>query len=186
MRSQMRAAFPASAGGPEVLTIGERPVPQPGAGQILIKVAFAGVNRHDCNQRQRGAPPAGATDILGLEVSGEIAARCDLSGDFEAKNVGGASWRRASLTLIAIMAVHACEGDLDENLSGARLRNRPLSNRQNLWPAGGCRKSGAHLGSHEVSSFLPRSSARLRIDERPVRNRIDVARFAWQRNPQRY
>jgi putative PIG3 family NAD(P)H quinone oxidoreductase len=41
---------------------------------VLIAVAFAGVNRHDCNQRTRGVPPAGATDILGLEVSGRIVA----------------------------------------------------------------------------------------------------------------
>jgi NADPH2:quinone reductase len=47
-------------------------VPTPGPGQVLIKVAFGGVNRHDCGQRTRGTPPAGATDILGLEVSGEV------------------------------------------------------------------------------------------------------------------
>jgi putative PIG3 family NAD(P)H quinone oxidoreductase len=59
-------------GGPEVLRAGERPVPRPGAGQVLIKVAYAGVNRHDCGQRRRGHGPAGATDVPGLEVSGEI------------------------------------------------------------------------------------------------------------------
>jgi len=60
------------AGGPEVLRPGERPVPRPGAGQVLIKVAYAGINRHDCGQRKRGRGPAGATDIPGLEVAGEI------------------------------------------------------------------------------------------------------------------
>ena len=41
---------------------------------MLIKVAYAGINRHDCGQRMRGSGPAGATDIPGLEVSGEVAA----------------------------------------------------------------------------------------------------------------
>ena len=62
------------AGGPEVLKPATRPVPQPAAGQVLIKAAFAGVNRHDCGQRNRGFGPKGATDIPGLEVAGEIAA----------------------------------------------------------------------------------------------------------------
>ena len=61
-----------AAGGPEVLRPGERPVPRPGAKQVLIKVAYAGINRHDCGQRRRGHAPAGATDIPGLEVAGEI------------------------------------------------------------------------------------------------------------------
>ena len=64
----------ARAGGPEVLEPVTRPVPQPAAGQVLIKVAYAGINRHDCGQRIRGYGPPGATDIPGLEVAGEIAA----------------------------------------------------------------------------------------------------------------
>jgi NADPH2:quinone reductase len=51
-----------------------RPVPEPRAGEVLIKVAFAGINRHDCGQRNRGFGPPGATDIPGLEVAGEVAA----------------------------------------------------------------------------------------------------------------
>jgi NADPH:quinone reductase len=62
------------AGGPDVLKPTTRPVPQPAAGQVLIKVAYAGINRHDCGQRIRGFGPKGATDIPGLEVAGEIAA----------------------------------------------------------------------------------------------------------------
>ena len=62
------------AGGPEVLQPTTRPVPQPNAGQVLIRVAYAGINRHDCGQRARGSAPKGATDIPGLEVSGEIVA----------------------------------------------------------------------------------------------------------------
>lgn len=62
------------AGGPEVLQPETRPVPQPEKGQVLIKVAYAGINRHDCQQRARGYGPKGATDIPGLEVAGEIVA----------------------------------------------------------------------------------------------------------------
>jgi NADPH:quinone reductase len=70
----MTAISIAHAGGPEVLQPITRPVPQPDTGQVLIKVGYAGVNRHDCGQRQRGFGPKGATDIPGLEVSGEVAA----------------------------------------------------------------------------------------------------------------
>src|SRR4051812_32630165 len=61
-------------GGPEVLVPAERPRPVPAAGEVLIKVAAAGVNRPDVLQRRGGyPPPAGASDIPGLEVSGTIA-----------------------------------------------------------------------------------------------------------------
>jgi len=61
-----------AAGGPEVLRPGARPVPRPGLGQLLIEVAYAGVNRHDCHQRKRGYGPNGATDVPGLEISGRV------------------------------------------------------------------------------------------------------------------
>ncbi len=71
----MRAVIARTPGGPEVLTLVQRPVPMPGAGEILIKVAAAGVNRPDMLQRQGAyAPPPGASEVLGLEVAGEIAA----------------------------------------------------------------------------------------------------------------
>ena len=59
--------------GTEELALVERPVPQPSSGQVLVKVAAAGVNRPDILQR-RGLypPPPGAPDILGLELAGEI------------------------------------------------------------------------------------------------------------------
>lgn len=60
-------------GAPEVLVIGERPEPTPAAGEVLIKVVAAGINRPDVFQRLGNyAPPPGASDIPGLEVSGEI------------------------------------------------------------------------------------------------------------------
>ncbi len=62
-------------GGPEVLVPAERPVPQPGEGEVLVKVAAAGVNRPDCLQRQGSyPPPKGASDIPGLEIAGEVVA----------------------------------------------------------------------------------------------------------------
>ncbi len=62
-------------GPPEVLVMGEGPVPQPKAGEVLIEVAYAGVNRPDCIQRSGNyPPPPDASPILGLEVSGHIAA----------------------------------------------------------------------------------------------------------------
>jgi putative PIG3 family NAD(P)H quinone oxidoreductase len=65
----------ATPGGPDVLRAVERPDPVPGAGEVLIRVAAAGVNRPDVMQR-RGAypPPPGASDIPGLEVAGTIEA----------------------------------------------------------------------------------------------------------------
>ena len=70
----MTAITIARAGGPEVLVPETRPVPRPGPGEVLIKVAYAGINRHDCSQRKRGHGPKNATDIPGLEAAGEIVA----------------------------------------------------------------------------------------------------------------
>ena len=62
-------------GGPEVLVPDRMPVPRPGPGEVLIRVAAAGVNRPDVLQRQGGyPPPPGATDVPGLEVAGEVVA----------------------------------------------------------------------------------------------------------------
>lgn len=69
----MRAIEIASPGGPEVLRVVERPVPQPRDGEVLIRVAAAGVNRPDIMQRMgKYPPPPGVTDIPGLELSGEV------------------------------------------------------------------------------------------------------------------
>ena len=70
---EMTAIEISSPGGPEMLAPRPRPVPAPRAGEVLIRVAAAGVNRPDLMQRT-GAypPPPGASDIPGLEVAGEI------------------------------------------------------------------------------------------------------------------
>lgn len=71
----MRAVEITRPGGPEVLALCERPVPVPGAGQMLIEVAWAGVNRPDALQRAGAyAPPPSASPLPGLEASGRIAA----------------------------------------------------------------------------------------------------------------
>ena len=71
----MTAIEIAEPGGPEQLRATTRPLPVPGPGEVLIEVAAAGVNRPDIIQRQgHYAPPPGASDIPGLEVSGRVAA----------------------------------------------------------------------------------------------------------------
>ena len=69
-------------GGPEVLMQGARPLPEPAAGEVLVRVAYAGVNGPDMMQRKGlYPPPKGASDLLGLEISGEIVAcGADVSG----------------------------------------------------------------------------------------------------------
>lgn len=80
----MKAIEISQSGGPEVLRLTERPVPQPAAGEVLIRVQAAGVNRPDVLQRKGVyAPPAGASDLPGLEVSGTI----------ESGNVGNSGFK---------------------------------------------------------------------------------------------
>ncbi len=69
----MTAIEISTPGGPEVLIAAERPVPSPSDGELLLKVAFAGVNRPDVIQRKGlYPPPLGASDLPGLEVSGVV------------------------------------------------------------------------------------------------------------------
>lgn len=72
----MDAICISAVGGPEVLRLEQRPVPDPGPGQVLVEVAFAGVNRPDVLQRLGRHPvPAGVTpDIPGLEIAGKVVA----------------------------------------------------------------------------------------------------------------
>ncbi|MBT5051500.1 MAG: NAD(P)H-quinone oxidoreductase [Rhodospirillaceae bacterium] len=73
-------------GGPEALKVAKRPMPQPGADEILIKSAAAGINRPDVMQREGNyPPPPGASDIPGLEVAGTVAA---LGGNVTGWSVG--------------------------------------------------------------------------------------------------
>jgi NADPH2:quinone reductase len=83
----MTAVEITAPGGPEVLRPTERPVPRPGPGEVLVRVAAAGVNRPDVLQRQgKYAPPPGASDIPGLEIAGRVV----VAGD------GAAEWREGT------------------------------------------------------------------------------------------
>ncbi|MDG2340609.1 MAG: NAD(P)H-quinone oxidoreductase, partial [Paracoccaceae bacterium] len=75
MVEMMRVVEITQPGGPEVLALTNRPVPSVGAGEVLIKVAYAGVNRPDALQRAGAyAPQPTASDLPGLEASGEVVA----------------------------------------------------------------------------------------------------------------
>ncbi|MXP54400.1 NAD(P)H-quinone oxidoreductase [Pantoea sp. Seng] len=83
----MNAVIARQPGGPEVLASVSRPVPQPAAGEVLIRVSCAGVNRPDIMQRNGMPLPPGITDILGLEVSGTVVA---LGAGVEYPRIGSA------------------------------------------------------------------------------------------------
>jgi putative PIG3 family NAD(P)H quinone oxidoreductase len=71
----VRAVVVSQPGGPEVLRVEDVPAPEPGPGEVLVDVVAAGVNYADLMQRQgHYPPPPGASEILGLEVSGRVAA----------------------------------------------------------------------------------------------------------------
>jgi len=81
----MKAVEITSYGAPDVLRLGDRPDPVPGAGELLIRVAASGVNRPDVLQRTGNYPvPPGASDIPGLEVAGVV-----LSGDMDVMTQAG-------------------------------------------------------------------------------------------------
>jgi NADPH2:quinone reductase len=75
MTQTMRAVEIRQPGGPEVLVPCRRPLPEAGHGQVVIRLAYAGVNRPDALQRAGSyAPPPGASDLPGLEGAGEVVA----------------------------------------------------------------------------------------------------------------
>lgn len=87
MNRNMRAVEITAPGGPDVLRLGERPTPQPGSGELLIRVAASGINRPDVLQRMgHYAPPPGTSDLPGLEVAGVVE-----SGDAAAMAAAGIS-----------------------------------------------------------------------------------------------
>ncbi len=78
----MRAVEITMPGGPEVLRLTSRPLPAVKAGEVLIRVAAAGVNRPDVLQREgKYPPPRGASDLPGLEVAGEVVAMGEAATD---------------------------------------------------------------------------------------------------------
>jgi NADPH2:quinone reductase len=84
----MKAVIAPPADGKDELLVVERPVPQPGSGEVLVKVAAAGVNRPDILQRKGlYPPPPGAPDILGLEIAGEVVAAGEDARELIGRNV---------------------------------------------------------------------------------------------------
>jgi len=84
-------------GDPDVLQLTSRTIPKPGPGEVLIKVAAAGVNRPDVFQRQgHYAPPPGASDLPGMEVAGEL-----VDGDLAGNNPFGLRHGDAVCALLA-------------------------------------------------------------------------------------
>ncbi len=80
----MKAVEISQPGAPEVLKLVERPMPEAGPGEVLIKVSAAGVNRPDVFQRKGNYPaPPGASDLPGLEVAGEIVGGDAQAGGFK-------------------------------------------------------------------------------------------------------
>src|SRR3954447_4499633 len=74
----MRAVTASGTGGPDVLSVTDVPDPEPGHGEVLLDVAAAGLNRADLLQRQGFyPPPPGASDVIGMECSGTVAALGD-------------------------------------------------------------------------------------------------------------
>lgn len=104
-RENMRAVVMTGSGGPEVLEVREVPRPEPGTGQILVKVEASGINRADLSQR-RGrypAPPGWPQDIPGLELAGTVVAcgphcRERFEGDRVMGLVGGGGYAEYALT----------------------------------------------------------------------------------------
>src|SRR5215471_3851001 len=100
MLSHMKAIEIAGPGGPDVLRSVERPVPEPRAGEVLVRVAAAGVNRPDLMQRQgKYPPPPGASDIPGLEIAGDV-----VSGPPTSLSAGGASLREGERVCALVSA----------------------------------------------------------------------------------
>jgi NADPH2:quinone reductase len=90
----MKAIEISAFGGPDVLRLVDRPAPAPRAGEVLIEVAAAGVNRPDLMQRQgKYPPPPGTTDIPGLEVAGRIVALESEDGSTSPRSASGRVWK---------------------------------------------------------------------------------------------
>ncbi|MDB5856428.1 MAG: hypothetical protein JWQ76_117 [Ramlibacter sp.] len=107
--STMSAIHIARAGGPEVLQGTTWPMPQPAPGELLVRVEFAGVNRHDCNQRAaaRHSNPRLPANIPGLEVAGEVIACGEgvsgfAPGDFVCALADGGGYAQACIVDAAL------------------------------------------------------------------------------------
>ena len=158
-------------GGPEVLRPAQAAVPAPGPGEVLIKVAAAGVNRPDVLQRQgRYDPPPGASPLPGLEVAGEIAALGE-----GAAGEGAAHWRVGD-KVCALLA--CCNGRTRSMTARGRRRRPPLARprpglravarrrlRRIRRRAGGPGAAGSTRAEHDAGRRLARNRLH-RLDQR--------------------
>ena len=162
--AQMKVVEIAAPGGPEQLKPATRPLPQPGEGEVLVRVEAAGVNRPDVMQRQgRYPPPPGASDLPGMEIAGEIVALgpkvSDLApGDRITSLLPGGGYAE-----YAIAAAPLCM-PVPTGLSmveAAALPETFLTVWTNLFERSGC-KSGDVVLIHAApaASAPPRSSSR--------------------------
>lgn len=114
----MRAVVITRPGGPEVLEVRERDTPQPGPGQVLVRVHASALNRADLSQREGHypAPPGAPADIPGLEFAGEVAALGSGTGDLwkEGDRVFGITGGGGHAEFLAIDA--ACVAPIPERL----------------------------------------------------------------------
>ena len=144
------------SGPAEALLIGERPVPEPSAGQVRIRVAAAGINRPDLLQRNGGyPPPPGASDILGLEVAGVIdALGADVSewtiGDEVCALLGGGGY--AEYAVVDARHVLPVPQALDL-IQAAALPETVFTVFANVFEAGGL-KGGETLLIHGATSGI--------------------------------
>ena len=144
------------SGPAEALLIGERPVPEPSAGQVRIRVAAAGINRPDLLQRNGGyPPPPGASDILGLEVAGVIdALGADVSewaiGDEVCALLGGGGY--AEYAVVDARHVLPVPQALDL-IQAAALPETVFTVFANVFEAGGL-KAGETLLIHGATSGI--------------------------------
>ncbi|MBN9465336.1 NAD(P)H-quinone oxidoreductase [Brevundimonas sp.] len=144
------------AGPAEALKIVERPEPAPGPGQVTIRVRAAGVNRPDLLQRTGGyPPPPGASDVMGLEVAGEIAAvGADVTrwrvGDRVCALLGGGGY--AETALVDARHVLPIPDGLDY-VQAAALPETVFTVFANVFEAGGL-KAGQTLLIHGATSGI--------------------------------
>ncbi|RZJ16676.1 MAG: NAD(P)H-quinone oxidoreductase [Brevundimonas sp.] len=144
------------AGPAQALKLTERPDPAPGPGQVVIRVAAAGVNRPDLVQREgKYPPPPGAPDILGLEVAGRIAAVGDdvtrwTVGDRVCALLGGGGY--AELAVVDARHVLPVPDSLSD-VEAAALPETIFTVFTNVFEAGGL-KAGETLLIHGATSGI--------------------------------
>jgi NADPH2:quinone reductase len=161
--TEMTVVEIAAPGGPEQLRAAIRPVPKPAAGEVLLRVAAAGVNRPDVMQRQgRYPPPPGASDLPGLEVAGEVVA---LGSEVTSLAVGDrvtALLSGGGYAGYAVAAAPLClpvPGDLSM-VEAAALPETFFTVWTNLFDRGGC-KTGETVLIHGGTSGIGTTAIQL-------------------------